>query len=113
MVALIGMAQAVVVLVLGSKLSGKIKAVGKDALAARSQVENGHTTNLREEGDARHNQNGAKLDSILSEVTRLRESVGRLWQRTDKHTDQIHELEHTQPPSRFEPPRARHRGETP
>lgn len=110
-VAVIAALQSVVLLIVGALLNGKIKRVGKDAKAARVQVENGHTTNLREEGDERHEQNAGKLDTILEEIHLLRGSVRRLWRRSDEHTDQINDLEQTQDPrSRFEP-RGKHRGD--
>ena len=80
----------IIVLVVGYKLNNKIKQV-------KDQVVNGHSTNMREENDERHSENGEKLDRILEELKHLKESVGRLWIRSDKHTDKIHELELTQP----------------
>jgi uncharacterized protein YoxC len=102
LVALITGGFGVLMFVMNQRTSGKLKRLSGDVKATRYQVENNHDTNLREEGDERHNENSDKLDAILSEIKSLRGSVSRLWQRSDKHTDQIHDLELTQPPRRTE-----------
>jgi len=88
---------AVVVLVLGVRPNNKVNKV-------KDQVVNGHKTNMREENDERHNENAEKLDQIINtqksqgrEITRIRNNLGKLWERSDKHTDQIHDLEMTGP----------------
>ena len=110
-VALVGLASTIVSILLTARVNTKVNRVGRDAAAARIQVENNHETNMREEGDDRHAENSSKLDTIIRDLSRLRDSVGRLWERTDNHTDQIHDLELTQDRARFAPP-ARHRGES-
>lgn len=103
-VASIQAGSTLLVLLLGWYLNRKVNRISVDTRRTRDQVENNHfgedgePINLREEADHRHNENSEKLDRVLEELTRLRKSVGRLWERADKHTDQIHELELTQPP---------------
>jgi len=109
-VALIGLLGTMITIILNARLNAKVNRVGRDARAARVQVENNHSTNMREEGDERHVENSTKLDTILEEIKSLRGSVSRLWQRTDKQNDDIHELQLTQPRDRFAPP-AKHRGD--
>jgi len=96
-VAIINGGFGILVLILGVRLNRKVNTVRADARASRDQLVNGHSTNLREEADDRHDENGRKLDDILDEIKSLRTSVGRLWRRSDRHTDQIHDLELTQP----------------
>jgi len=112
LVALIGLTGTIASILLSARINVKVNRVGRDARAARVQVENNHSTNLREEGDERHVENSTKLDTILEEIKSLRGSVSRLWQRTDKQNDDIHELQLTQPRERFMPP-AKHRGDSP
>jgi len=94
---------ALAVLGLGARLNNKVNRVRDDAAATRYQVENNHIDehgnpiNLREEADGRHSENSEKLDSLARNLDRVRDSVARIWERTDRHTDQIHELELTQP----------------
>lgn len=106
---------AVVVLVLGVRLNGKVKRVENDTRASRDQLVNGHDTNLREESDERHQQNTNLLHALGENVERLRRHVERIWERLDQDRDSIHQLELTQPPrSRFEPgPTGRHRKDQP
>lgn len=69
------------------------------AKAARTQVENNHSTNLREEGDERHAQNTTTLEAIQSDIRGIRRDVGRLTDRSHKHEDRIDEIdERTRPP---------------
>lgn len=88
---------AVLVLVLGVRLNSKVNKV-------KDQVVNGHKTNLRVEFDDRHTESNDKLDTIVKEqkrqggeITRMRASIAKLWDRSYKHTDQIHDLEITGP----------------
>ncbi|WP_419817022.1 hypothetical protein [Glaciibacter flavus] len=102
--------------IFSARANGNAKRANVNAAAARVQVENSHTTNLREEGDERHQENtvkldsnGEKLDHVLEELGSVRRSIRRLWERSDLHGDQIHDLEITHP-SRFAPGAAgRHR----
>jgi hypothetical protein len=75
------------------------------AKAARKQVENSHSTNLREEGDERHEENKQLLHDVLervagvkSDIRGLRKDVGRLYDADRTHEERIHELERTKPP---------------
>lgn len=97
LVAVINGAFAIIVLVLGARLNSRIKMV-------RNQVENGHTTNFRVEQDERYSESQTKLDYIIKEqkrqggeISRMRNSLAKLWDRSYKHTDQIHDLELTDP----------------
>lgn len=101
--AIIGALALVLVAVIGVMVPVLIS-TRKHARQAAYEVSNDHATNLRVEGDERHHENAEKLDRILSEVARLSRSVARLWERSDKHTDQIHDLELTQPRQREDRP---------
>lgn len=97
-IALVNGGFSVVIIVLGARLSTKVKAV-------RNQVENGHTTNMREEGDDRHAESIQKLNELLEivepmkkDIRGLRDSVSRLWRRADSNREKIHQLELTGPP---------------
>lgn len=89
---------AVIVIVLGAKLNGKVNQV-------RQQVDNGHTTNMREEADHRFYENrntlvnsSAKLDQVIEELEMIRQHIRRLWSRSARHTEQLDEIdERTQP----------------
>ena len=77
------------------------------ARAARWQVENHHSTNLREEGDQRHGENvvnfGRVLDAVQevrrdvgglrSEVRAVRTDVGTLYRRTDTNRERLDALQ--------------------
>ncbi|MCS3494051.1 hypothetical protein M2368_003079 [Arthrobacter sp. JUb119] len=54
-------------------LSSKLKVIGKDAKEAREQVKNSHDTNLREEGDERHEATMSALKELGRDVRGLRE----------------------------------------
>jgi len=81
---------AVGVLVVGVVMNRRIKEV-------KTQVVNDHETNLRDESDVRHLENGKKLDNIMEEILRVRNSTTRVWVKLDKHNEKIHDLEMTQP----------------
>lgn len=92
------------VVVLGVLLNRKTNTLKRSVASVRAQVENDHPTNMREENDERHIETTDKLGEIhkdvgraLREIERLRTSVVKLWEKSDKHTDQIHDLEMTQP----------------
>lgn len=88
------------------------------AKATREQVENHHDTNMRDEGDQRHNQNVKTLarletvvDGLANDLRGLRRDVGRLatadqhlTERTTANAERIRELEQTQPPNRRKEP---------
>lgn len=80
------------------------RSADQNAAEARDQVTNNHSTNLREEADERHTENAEKLDilaagqeHLIEEMTSIRRSVRRLWERSDKHSDQITDIYSTQP----------------
>lgn len=68
------------------------------AKATRAQVENDHTTNLREEGDDRHRELVHRLEGLASDIRGLRRDVGRLTDTDHDHEKRIDDLERTQPP---------------
>jgi len=75
-VALVGLASTIVSILLTARVNTKVNRVGRDAAAARIQVENNHETNMREEGDDRHAENSSKLDTIIRDLSRLRTAWG-------------------------------------
>lgn len=88
-VALITSANAIVTLILGAKLSGRVKRV-------QAQVENDHSTNLREEQDERHaelisNQKHAARDigGIREEIRGMRKDIRRERERIDDLEDTL------------------------
>lgn len=54
-------------------LRSKLNVIGKDAKEAREQVKNSHDTNLREEGDERHEATMSALKELGRDVRGLRE----------------------------------------
>jgi hypothetical protein len=96
-VAIVNGVFAIIVLFLGILLNRKVNKV-------KDQVVNGHESNMREEGDERHAENSDKLDLIIktqkrhgNEIIRTRNNVTKIFDKLDKHTDQIHDLEMTGP----------------
>lgn len=81
---------ALTVLALGILLNRKVNKV-------KDQVVNGHHTNLRDESDERHLENSGKLDLLVKEIPRIRDNIGKIFDRLDRHTDEIHALQLTQP----------------
>jgi len=78
------------------------------AKATRNQVENSHTTNLREEQDDRHREAmdaladmrrhvDTRFDAQAADIRGVRRDIGRLADRDDNHEGRIHDLETTQP----------------
>jgi hypothetical protein len=102
-VAIINGGFGVLVLLLGVRLNRKVNTVRADARATRYQVENNHIDengrpiNLREEADSRHLESTQLLTDLSDNMKRVRDSVGKIWERLDKHTDQIHDLELIKP----------------
>lgn len=62
----------------------KLNKVGKDAGAAREQVQNDHETNLRDDFDGKHEVIDAKLDLVLEVVKGLAESDRNQWTAIEK-----------------------------
>lgn len=54
-------------------LRKKLTVIGKDAQEAREQVKNSHDTNLREEGDERHEATMSALREVARDVRGLRD----------------------------------------
>lgn len=106
-IALINGVFSLILLFLGFLLNRRVKRV-------KDQVENDHHTNLRVEQDERHEASYGLLSRIhsdvsraLKEVERLRDSevqnrqtIRRIWERLDKHSDHIRDLEVTHPRER-------------
>jgi hypothetical protein len=66
----------------------------------REQVQNSHTTNLREEADERHEENTSKLDSALDKldgiaknIRDLQDNDGRLFDLIVGNTKDIREIQ--------------------
>lgn len=85
---------------------------GGHAKAARAQVENHHSTNMRVEGDERHAENQGSLHQVIQRLDRIdRKQAGmtkdiRSIRRTQlRHADQIFDLEETAGGSRRRPNR--------
>lgn len=68
------------------------------AKATRAQVENDHTTNLREEADQRHHELLAELRGVKADVRGLRRDIGRHTDSLTHHEKRLDDLERTQPP---------------
>lgn len=98
-VALIAAGQAVTLGLIGL-LSARLGQVKKDAAAARTnsaaarvQVENDHSTNMREENDSRHRETKGWIDELRRAVTgqfaTVTRDIGGLREeiRIDRHTN--------------------------
>lgn len=64
-VALITAVQGILIALL-ARQSSRVKQIAADARAAREQVQNSHTVNLRDDFDGKHGETSAKLDQILA-----------------------------------------------
>lgn len=73
-VALIGLSQAVSLAILGL-LAKRVGKVRSDTTATREQVENDHTTNLREENDGRHAETAGWFREIRRDLGGIREEI--------------------------------------
>lgn len=62
----------------------KLQKVGRDASAARDQVQNSHTPNLRDDIDDKHDIIDAKLDLVLEAVKTLHESDRNQWSAIER-----------------------------
>lgn len=103
------------IIALIARVNVVITRVKRDVDATRENVVNDHPTNMRVEQDERHDENAHKLDTLLEEIGYVRGSVRKIWERIDRHTNQIHDLERTGPRPAFAPPpiAGRHRKELP
>ena len=80
---------------------------GRHAKAARTQVENNHQSNLREDLDVKHTDNttalasiGRTLRSVVGTQRAIVADVRTIRTIVDRHSEQIWELEKTQPATR-------------
>lgn len=62
----------------------KLGKIGRDASAARDQVQNNHEPNLRDDIDDKHDVVDTKLDLILDVVKGLQESDRNQWSAIEK-----------------------------
>jgi hypothetical protein len=82
-----------IVTVLGGVLIALIERTRRHARAARTQVENSHATNFRDESDERHRETIRRLDDIAADVRGLRRDIGRHADQLATHERRIDELE--------------------
>lgn len=113
-IALINTGGVVVSTTISVYVAAKLPGIRRDAAAARehsaatrTQVENDHTTNLREESDERHDENRRTLRDILgllewlvSRANANREDIDAINERTGQNPDtrRSRRLRHTPPP---------------
>lgn len=60
--------------------------------AARVQVENSHTTNLRDEQDGRHGEILAALEEVKSDVSGMKSDVRGIRRDIGRHSDELRDL---------------------
>lgn len=77
LVAVIG-ALALIIAALIARILPDIRSAKHDAAAAREQVENNHSTNLRVEQDKRHSANTSRLSQLEYGQKNLITSVARI-----------------------------------
>lgn len=68
----------------------------RHARAARTQVENDHTTNLRDDQDKQSDQLSLGLRLLLSaksDIRGLRRDIGRIYNRLDHHEDMLDDIQ--------------------
>ncbi|QOC24404.1 hypothetical protein IC744_14055 [Microbacterium hominis] len=68
-----------------------------------SQVENDHSTNLREEADERHNENTTTLRTIVRDIGGIRGDIRALRDDLTHERDRIDDLEDTINPTKEKP----------
>lgn len=113
-IATIGSLGAAVFAILAAR---RAKHARDDTRTIRAEVQNDHTTNLRDDldgkeqkADERHVEHTRKLDQIIDTLDEHTDRLDRL-EGSDEHQDErIDRIERTWPRSRFAPP-ARHRKE--
>jgi hypothetical protein len=74
LISIVGCIQAVTVAIVGV-LAVRIGKVHRDTKATRVQVENDHTTNLREENDGRHAETAGWFREIRRDLGGIREEI--------------------------------------
>lgn len=92
LVAIIGGAQAVIIAFVGV-LNARIGRVSKDSAATRAQVENDHSTNLREEADDRHKETRGLLHGLARDIGGIRQELRQGHERMQGHDERIMALE--------------------
>lgn len=111
-VAIIGMAQAVLLAVLVPVLGFVLQRLGRvrrDVAAVKHEVKNDHSTNLRVEADERHSENSQKLDYLVGAVAWLiegwranRQDITELQEHTGQpHTRRARRLAQSRPPIQY------------
>lgn len=65
--------------------------------AARVQVENSHTSNLREESDDRHIEIMAAISDVKQDQAGMKSDIRGIRRDLGRHSDQLRDLERTQP----------------
>jgi len=86
-----------VVTVLGTIIIAIMDRTRRHARATRAQVENNHSTNMREEGDTRHAQLLGELTGVKSDLRGLRRDQSRSLDMIIKHEERLDDLEQTHP----------------
>lgn len=108
-----GIVGPLLVVIVGAKLNRKVNHLRDDTKATRSQVENSHSTNLRDDQDDKHNELVELVQSVLGTQKSQRRDIGGMREdirgvRTDLTTlrgelvverERIRDLEQTQPNS--------------
>lgn len=90
LVAIVGTAGLILVALIGNRAR-------QHAKATRDQVENSHTTNLREEADDRHRELVRRLEGVASDVRGIRRDLGRHTDHLTDHEKRLDLIERTQP----------------
>lgn len=65
--------------------------------AARTQVENSHTSNLREESDDRHAEIMGAIQEVKTDQAGMKSDIRGIRRDIGRHSDQLRDLEKTQP----------------
>lgn len=76
------------------------------AKAAREQVENNHSTNLREESDERHTENQTLLKQLALDVGGMRQDMRALTARVDRSDERL--FDHIETTQDHPPRKGRH-----
>ncbi|MFE7067480.1 hypothetical protein [Microbacterium sp. NPDC057658] len=74
LIAIVGCVQAVTVALVGV-IAVRIGKVRRDTTVAREQLENDHTTNLREENDGRHAETAGWFRELRRDIGGIREEI--------------------------------------
>lgn len=93
LVAIIGMAGVVTVAVIGARRNGRVKAI-------QEQVQNDHSTNLREELDHRHHEQMSLMTTIAQRIVITDNRMLRVEDMLNKLDARIEDVEDTVQPRR-------------